>query len=133
MPDGPHNKIYGRDEAEVFVKEKLSVYVDFLQDLANYGSNLIPRCYVSSARTLADTVLIASLLKHIVCMLDAVVVLLRQGAVFGSELQVRSIFEASAYIQWILKTDTERRATQYFVWHWRRDVDWARAAIPGTK
>ncbi|MGA2280150.1 MAG: hypothetical protein ABSG80_07600 [Verrucomicrobiota bacterium] len=63
MPDNPRQKIYGLDEAQAFVKENLSTWVDFLQDLANYGSNLIPRCYVSSERTLADTVLIASFLN----------------------------------------------------------------------
>jgi hypothetical protein len=133
MPDNPHQKIYGLDEAQAFVKENLSTWVDFLQDLANYGSNLIPRCYVSSERTLADTVLIASLLKHVVCMLDGIVILLRHGAVFPSELQLRSLFEAHAYIQWILKDDTERKAAQYFVWHWRRDLDWTRAVMEGTK
>ncbi len=74
MPDNPHQKIYGLDEAQAFVKENLSTWVYFLQDLANYGSNLIPRCYASSKRTLADTVLIASLLKHVVCMLDGIVI-----------------------------------------------------------
>jgi hypothetical protein len=133
MPDNPHEKIYGRDEAEAFVKEKLSVYIDFLQDLANFGSDLIPRCYVSSNRTPGDTVLIASLLKHVVCMLDGIVILLKQGAVFPSELQLRSLFEAHAYIQWILKSDTERKALQYSVWHWRRDLDWTRSVLEGTK
>jgi hypothetical protein len=133
MPDNPHQKIYGLDEAQAFVKEKLSVYIDFLQDLANFGSNLIPRCYVSSERTLGDTVLIASLLKHVVCMLDGIVILLKHGAVFPSELQLRSLFEARAYIQWILEDDTERKATQYFVWHWRRDLDWTRSVLEGTK
>ena len=133
MPDNPHQKIYGMDEAQAFVKEKLSVYIDFLQDLANFGSNLIPRCYVSSERTLGDTVLIASLLKHVVCMLDGIVILLKQGSVFPSELQLRSLFEARAYIKWILKNDTERKAAQYFVWHWRRDLDWTRSVLEGTK
>jgi hypothetical protein len=133
MPDNPHQKIYGLDEAQAFVKENLSTWVDFLQDLANYGSNLIPRCYVSSERSLADTVLIASLLKHVVCMLDGIVILLKQGAVFPSELQLRSLFEAHAYMRWILKNDTERKAAQYFVWHWRRDLDWTRSVMVGTK
>jgi hypothetical protein len=70
MPDNPHRKIYRLEEAPAFVKENRSTWIDLLQDLANYGSNLIPRCYVSSERTIADTVLIASLLKHVVCMLD---------------------------------------------------------------
>jgi hypothetical protein len=133
MSDNPHKEIYGCDEAQVFVKEELSAPIDFLQNLANYGSNLIPRCYVSSERTLTDTVLIGSLLKHVVCMLDGIIVLLRQGAVLPSELQLRSLFEAHVCIQWILKDDSEKRAKQYFVWHWRRQLDWTRAVMEGTK
>lgn len=135
MPENPHKEIYGCDEALAFIKDhpNLSGTIDFLQQLANYGSNLIPRCYVSSERNILDTVLIASLLKHAISMLDGVIVLLRQGAVLSANLQVRSLFEAHAYIQWILKEDSERRAKQYFVWHWRKELDWTRVAIPGTR
>ncbi len=66
-------------------------------------------------------------------MLDATVVLLRQGAVLAANLAVRSMFESCAYIEWILKADSERRAKQYFVWHWRKELDWTRVAIPGTR
>jgi uncharacterized protein DUF5677 len=133
MPDDPHKEIYGIDQVEPFIKEKLSKPLVFLQNLANYGSNLIPRCFVSSNRTLTDTVLIGSLLKHAVSMLDGIVILLRQGSVLSSHLQLRSLFEAHIYIRWILKDDSERRAKQYFVWHWRRELDWTRSAIKGTK
>jgi len=133
MPDNPHKEIYGKDEAEAFVKEKLSKYTNFLQELANYGSNLIPRCYVSSPKSNTDVVLIASLLKHAVSMLDGVIVLLEKGAVFQAKLPLRSLFESLVHIKWILKEDTDRRATQYAVWHWRKRLDWTRVAIKGTE
>jgi hypothetical protein len=135
MPDNPHKEIYGCDEALAFIKgnRSLSNSIDFLQQLANYGSNLIPSCYVSSERDILDTVVIASLLKHFVSMLDAAIVLLKQGAVLAANLPVRSMFESHVYSQWILKDDSDRRARQYFVWHWRKELDWTRVAIPGSK
>ena len=66
-------------------------------------------------------------------MLDATIVLLKEGAVLAANLPGRSMFEAHVYIQWILKVDSDRRAKQYFVWHWRKELDWTRVAIPGTK
>ena len=94
MPDNPHQKIYGLDEAQAFVKENLSTWVDFLQDLANYGSNLIPRCYVSSERTLADTVLASQRFESLTAWFNA-----------RSESQRDSIFQPSVGAQrlrWVI-------------------------------
>jgi hypothetical protein len=132
VPDKPHEKIYGRDDAEAMVKKELSKQIELLQDLVNYGTNLIPRCYISSKRETQDTVIIAGLLSHAVSMLDGITVLLRQGAVFPSELLLRSLFESRIAIHWILKKDTKQRATQYHVWHLREELNWTRVAIKGT-
>ena len=134
MPDNPHKEIYGCDEALAFIKgnRSLSNSIDFLQQLANYGLNLFRIANFQASETFL-TQLYSSLLKHFVSMLDAAIVLLKQGAVLAANLPVRSMFESHVYSQWILKDDSDRRARQYFVWHWRKELDWTRVAIPGSK
>lgn len=116
----------------MYVQVDYGESLNFLQDLANYGSHLILRCFTSSHRGIEDTVLVGSLLKHIVTMLDGIIVLLNQGSTLPAELVLRSMFEARISAVWILKKDGDQRAKQFAVWHWRRELDWARTAIKGT-
>jgi hypothetical protein len=96
-----------------------------LKDITNYGSNLIPRCFASSKRNLEDTIIIGTLLKQVVAMVDAAEILISNAALYSSHLQARSGFEASLYIDWILKSDTEKKAKYYYVSNLRQDKLWA--------
>ena len=118
--------------ARAFIRADMGETIKFMQDLANYGSHLILRCYSSSQQDIEDVVLVGSLLKHVVAMFDGIIVLLNEGATLPAELAVRSMFEARISAEWILKKDTQQRAKQFVVWHWRRELGWIRAAIKGT-
>ncbi|MEM9478811.1 MAG: DUF5677 domain-containing protein [Verrucomicrobiota bacterium] len=133
MPDDPHTEIYRKEYSERIVAEHLRGPLDFLQQLANFGSHLIPRAWLSSNREITDSVLINVLLKHVLVMLDGTIALLEKGAVLASNLQLRSLFEAQAYITHILDEDYDVRAKQYFVWHLRKRSDWAKATVTGTQ
>jgi hypothetical protein len=52
-----------RDRVVADIKKNLNPWIDLLADITNYGSNLIPRCFISSKRTLKDAVVIAILLS----------------------------------------------------------------------
>lgn len=101
--------LLNRDETIADVKEHLSPWLDLLRDLSNYGSNLIPRCFSSSARELKDAVVLGTLLRQIVTMLDGVEVLLSNGAPYTAQLQLRALLEASIYIEWILESDGDKK------------------------
>ncbi len=96
-----------------------------LKDITNYGSNLIPRCFASSKRNLEDAIIIGTLLKQVVAMVDAAEVLISNSALYSSHLQARAGFEASLYIDWILKSDTEKKAKYFYVSNLREDKLWA--------
>jgi hypothetical protein len=96
-----------------------------LKDITNYGSNLIPRCFASSKRNLEDTIIIGTLLKQVVAMVDAAEILISNAALYSSHLQARAGFEASLYIDWILKSDTEKKAKYFYVSNLREDKLWA--------
>ncbi len=99
-----------------------------LKDIVNYGSNLIVRCFQSSNRNLEDVIIIGTLLKQVVAMVDASELLISNAALYSSNLQARALLEASLYIDWIIKSDTEIRTKYYYVSNLREDRLWAQRA-----
>src|SRR4051812_46626123 len=87
--------ILNRAEAHAHVEEHFADTVATLEELVDYGSLLIPRCWLTSKRQLSDVVLLPVLLKQVVGLLDAAVVLHREGVSEPSLLQLRAAFEAS--------------------------------------
>jgi hypothetical protein len=72
------------------------------------------------------------LLKQIVAMLDAVHVLVSVGAVRAAFLPARAAFEASIYLDWMLFSDTEKKALCYMASNYRDERLWANRTIRGT-
>jgi uncharacterized protein DUF5677 len=124
-------RLIDREKVVAEIREHLKPWVDLIYDLVNYGSNLIPRAFASSERNLKDTVVIAVLLRQAVAMLDGVEVLLSKGACHAAQLQMRALFEAALYIEWILSADSEEKATYYYVHNLRRKRLWALKTQPG--
>ena len=111
IPEDPHKGLLNDENATAFVSEQLKLWTNLLRDLANYGSHLIPRAFSSSDKTLGDAVVIGILLRQLVAMIDAIEILLCRSAVHAASLQLRAMFEASIYIEWMLAGDREIKAT----------------------
>lgn len=106
--------------------------INTLRDMVNYGSWLIPRAYDSSAKGWAAMIVIGVLLKQVVMMIDSIEVLISSGISTPGLLQGRAAFEASLYVEWILKEDSENRAKHYYVSNLRNKRNWALRMIVGT-
>jgi hypothetical protein len=132
IPEDPHKGLLDDEAATAFVSEQLNTWTALLRDLANYGSNLIPRAFNSSGKTLGDAVVIGILLRQVVGMIDAIEILLCRSAVHASALQLRAMFEAAAYLDWMLTGDLERKASYYYVHNLLRLRRWAMRVQPGT-
>jgi len=132
MTEKPLKSLFDRDEACKEAQRYFSTQINLLQDLANYGSNLIARAYNSSKKALPDAVVCGVLLKQVVAMIDAVETLLASGIVHATFLPARAAFEASLYLEWILFSDTDRKAKCYLVSNLREERLWALRAISGT-
>jgi len=132
MPESEFKPILDRDKHEGDARQHFSKQIDLLVDLANYGSNLIPRAYDSSSKKLEDIVVIGVLLKQVVSMIDAVEILVSEGAVGPANLQARAAFESSLYIDWILMSESERKAKYYYVSDLRNQRLWALRLKTGT-
>jgi len=132
VPESEFKPLLDRDRTLADVKEHLQPWLRLIRDITSYGTNLIPRCMVSSDRKLADAIILATLLRQGVAMLDGIEILLSNGAVYAANLQMRALFEASVYIDWILQGDTERKAAYYYVHNLRRMRIWANRSQAGS-
>ena len=115
------------------VHEHFSNQINLLRDLVNYGSNLIPRVFVSSNRKISDTIIIGVLLKQIITMADGVEILISNAAVHSAFILARAAYESSIYIEWILKSDTEKKTKYYYVSSIRNELIWLLRSIEGTE
>lgn len=132
MRETPLLTILNRSESREAVEEHFSSHLEFLRDLADYGSNLVMRSFESSARGIPEIIVCGVLLKQVVAMLDALEVLLSAGISHAAYLQARTAFEASIYIDFILASEAEHRARCYLVSNYRDERLWASRATKGT-
>jgi hypothetical protein len=132
MKENPLASILDREIAKKHAVEHFPDQIDLLRDLSNYGSNLILRAYNSSSKNLTAVVVCGVLLKQIVSMFDAIEALVSEGIVHAAFLQARAAFEASVYLDWILFSDSDRKAESYIVSNYREERLWASRGIQGT-
>lgn len=132
MIETPLTAVLDREESKRNATQHFADQIALLKDLADYGSNLIIRSFNSSAKDVADIVVCGVLLKQVVAMLDASCVLVGEGTVQAAYLPARSAFEASVYLEWILFSDAERKATAYIVGNFRDERIWAARVTKGT-
>jgi len=132
MQEAPHAAILNRDEAIEVAQRHFSRQLALLQDLANYGSNLVIRAYDSSPKKMTEVVVCGVLLKQVVAMVDAFEVLLSSGCSHAAYLPARAAFEASIYADWILAGNSELKANRYMVANYRDECTWTSMAISGT-
>src|ERR1044071_3869513 len=104
----PYAAILNRDEACDHVHQHFSAQLALIEDLANYGSNLVVRAFTSSDRSIGALVSCCVLLKQVVGMLDSAQVLLEAGTAGSALLPARTAFEASVYLDWLLFSDLEK-------------------------
>lgn len=133
MKEKELEKLLYRERIRVEVSQIFPKQVEMLVDMVNYGSNLIARAYDSSNKKLEDIIVIVVLLKQVVSMIDSIEVLASQGIVRPAFLQVRSAFEASLYIDWILKSESNKKAKYYYVSNLRNTRFWALRILEGTR
>ena len=132
MQELPHSAILNRDEPREVTVKHFTKQSALLADLANYGSNLVIRAYDSSPKKMAEIVVCGVLLKQVVAMIDATQVLLDAGASHAAFLPARAAWEASVYLDWILFSNSERKATCYIVGNFRDERFWIARVTPGT-
>ena len=132
MPEEPHKILLDRDLYSVLIREYFSDSLSLLEEMVNYGSNLVPRCFVSSEKKISDVVIVLNFLKQGVSLLDSIHILAAKGSTIPCFISLRSLFEISVYLDWIFQKDTEKRGSLYFVWNIRKKLYWTLSVKKGT-
>ncbi|MFM0454843.1 DUF5677 domain-containing protein [Paraburkholderia nemoris] len=131
MPEQPLTFFLDRGIASSADLKRFKSQLGLMAELANYGSNLIARVFGSSPKQLEDA-MVCGLLRQFVAMIDGIEILASQGAFHSANLQVRTALEASLYIEWIIRGDSDLKARYYQVANLRDDRNWAQRLIPDT-
>lgn len=132
MAEEPHKFLLDRNLYSVFISEYFGDSIGLLEELVDYGSHLIPRCFTSSEKKLHDVVILLTFLKHGISLIDSINILTEKGSTMPCFILLRSLFEIAVYLDWIFQKDTEKRGTLYFVWNLRKKLYWALSLKKGT-
>lgn len=132
MPDDAHDAILDRTLFKVQIADSFAPQLELLEQLVNYGTHLVVRCFNSSERGIPDTVALLGFVKHAITSLDAIHVLVKEGAVLSCSPHIRSNFEIDLYLRWIFAADYQNRGAAYFVWNVRQKRYWLRCYLRGT-
>ena len=132
MSDDPFLPIIDRHTAMVHAQQ-YHAQLSLLEDLVNYGSNLLPRCFHSSDKNVSHSILLFHLAREVLIQLDTLHVLLTTGCIPGCASVARSLVEKSHLLFWSLKQDTERKMKHLFVGGIRSEMRGAKIASPSHK
>jgi len=105
---------------------------DLLNELVDYGTNLVVRAFDSSKRDLIAVCVLFVQLRQFLMHLDGITILLRNGSSGTADLQLRSLLEGGHLIDWALKKDAEAKVQHLYVANLRRRRHWDNSVISGT-
>ena len=129
--DDAHKHLLDRDGA-IAMAANFQDAIDLVNELINYGTNLVVRAFASSNRDLKAISVLFVQLRQFLMHLDGVSVLLATGNCGTADLQLRSLLEGAHLIEWTLAKDTEAKIQHLYVANLRRRREWDNSVISGT-
>ena len=97
MKEEPLKALLDKETHILDLNEHFSEILNAMQDMTNYGTNLIVRCMTTSDKDLKDAIAIGVLLRQAVAMFDGLEILISNAAIYPAHLQARAIFEKIEY------------------------------------
>lgn len=109
MPTQPIKEILDRNHDEI--KDTLERICALLREVINYGTVVLDASVKMVANPKIEQnehpVVLSGIFAHLLEMLDAVEILVKERAGIPSVIQTRSIFESMLYLEWILRDPSE--------------------------
>jgi Family of unknown function (DUF5677) len=102
-------------KSEVEVVTFLATIADSIDETVNFGTHIFQWFNEAVTGRADEVVPIAVSFKHLLDMLDAISVLIRNSIVEPAKIHLRSALESAMTIEWILQDDSERRAMAFMV------------------
>ena len=107
MPTKPLEKLLYRELSRVAAKGLVDIASPLLQELVNFSTNAFARCASSSKGKTDEDVAVLTLYLHVIEMTDAIEVLVSESCPAPARTLLRSSFEATLYIEYILEKESE--------------------------
>jgi hypothetical protein len=115
VPTQPFEKLAPLDLKGTPAGDLFNAWADGIREAVNFGTQVLAWCW-SKKPASRDLPLILSL-RHALDMLDAISILLKEGAADACKLQLRSMLEVLFGVRYMLQKDTDKRNMAFMVWH----------------
>ncbi len=109
MTTKPNNKLFNRDLAIVESKDFINHSSKLLRELVSNSTMVLSRCHECSTSSDEDSTIFI-LYLHIMKMTDGIEVLVSELCLDSAKLLLKSSFEALLSLEFILKSNTKKRA-----------------------
>lgn len=114
MPTEPNQDFIPRKIEEPKLSKTLNQFSSLIEETVNYGSNVFNWCF-SSLNGGDEHVPIFLSFRHIFELLDSISILIKSSCVDPCKILLRSIFESSLTIEYLLEKDTSQRGMDFMV------------------
>jgi hypothetical protein len=121
MPTEPHPDLVPRT-VDPSVEALLNSLGGILDEVTNFGSRVLDWHNDACVGRSDEVAPVVFLLRHLLELVDAIAVLVRSSVVEPSQLCLRSLFETSLQLDWILDADSTRRGMSFMSWHVHRKL-----------
>ncbi len=103
-----------------------------IEEIVNFGTHIL-KWDIDEARGTDENVPITMMLRHILEMLDAVSILVKNSSIDPCKPLLRGILETFLGLEYILESDTKNRALGFLIWHSHKKLKFSRKLIPGNQ
>jgi hypothetical protein len=136
MTTQPLEKILYRELSKAEAKEVIDIASPLLQELVNYGTNVLARCATSQnlSGKVDEDIAVLALYRHIIELTDGLEVLLSQSCSLAAIPLIRNSFEASLAIEYILENDANytQRSLAWLLGYVHKHLDAYERLDPST-
>ena len=126
------NGLLDRETSRAQTREIRALGRPVLRSVVDEADGIFQRC-IQTAAGADENLGILMPFHHAIEMLDGVEVLLNKSCVVASYTPLRSAFEASLAVRYVLADDTERRALSYVVSSKYKRLHWCEEQNPESK
>jgi len=120
MPTEPIDDFIPR-KMEPNLSKILNQFSALIEETVNYGSHIFKWCFNSiSGGTEYIPVFLS--FRHIFELLDSISVLVKLSCVDPCKILLRSVFESSLTIEYILEKDTKQRGMNFMAWYYNQEL-----------
>jgi hypothetical protein len=132
MPTQPVQEVISRNPSSHEVSKVLGRFADLIDETVNFGSHVL-KWHLESARGGDDTAPITLSFRHILELLDAVSINIRNSSLDPCKLLLRGALESYFGVAYILETDTKRRAMAFMATYVNQRLKTYRKLDPTTQ